>query len=292
MSDVKWIKLKVNMFDDEKIRLIESMPDGDTMLIIWFKLLSQAGRTNANGYIFLNENVPYTPEMLSTLFNRPLQTVRYALQTFSKFGMIDVNENDFICISNWDKHQNIEGLEKIKSDGAERQRRYRERKKLAALGIEAPSKDSENNSDSNVTRNVTHNNEITSRNALEEELEKEKEYNIYISLFEFWNSNKIIVHKKFNDTMKKHIKARIEEGYTVDELKEAIANYAQVLQSDEYYFSYKWTLQEFMNPKNVVKFMSDANPFETYKSTFGKKADKPKKPSAKKPEERGLNFDE
>lgn len=276
MSDVKWIKLKVNMFDDEKIRLIESMPDGDTMLVIWFKLLSQAGRTNANGYIFLNENVPYTPEMLSTLFNRPLQTVRYALQTFSKFGMIEANENDFICISNWDKHQNIEGLEKIKSDGAERQRRYRERKKLAALGIEAPSKDSDNNVNSNVTRNVTDNKEVTSRNALEEELEKEKDNNIYLSLFEFWNSYKIICHKKFTDTMKKHIKARIEEGYTEDELKGAINNYAVVLKSDEYYFSYKWTLQEFMQPKNVVKFTDEANPFETYKSTFGKKGSKKK----------------
>lgn len=32
------------MFDDEKIRIIESMPDADTILICWIKLLSLAGK--------------------------------------------------------------------------------------------------------------------------------------------------------------------------------------------------------------------------------------------------------
>jgi len=81
------------MFEDEKIRLIESLPEADTLLIIWIKLLSQAGRTNANGYIFLSENIPFTEEMLSTLFNRPIATVRLALQTFKQFGMIDVTDD-------------------------------------------------------------------------------------------------------------------------------------------------------------------------------------------------------
>src|SRR5699024_3136074 len=59
VSNIKWIKLSTSMFDDEKIKLIEKLPEADTILIIWIKLLSQAGRTNANGYIYLNENVPY-----------------------------------------------------------------------------------------------------------------------------------------------------------------------------------------------------------------------------------------
>ena len=32
------------------------MPEADTLLIIWVKLLAQAGKTNASGYIFLSEN--------------------------------------------------------------------------------------------------------------------------------------------------------------------------------------------------------------------------------------------
>jgi len=117
------------MFEDEKIRLIEMMPEADTILIIWVKLLSQAGRTNASGYIYLSESIPYTDEMLATIFNRPISTVRLALETFKQFGMIEIDDDSFIRISNWEKHQNIEGMERIRKQTRERVRRHRESKK-------------------------------------------------------------------------------------------------------------------------------------------------------------------
>ena len=130
MPDVKWIKITTEMFDDEKIKLIESMPDKDSILIIWIKLLVQAGKCNATGYIFLNETLPYTDEMLSTIFNRPLNTVRLALTTFQKFGMIDILDDGKISITNWEKHQNIEGMEKVKEQNRLRAQKYRKRLKI------------------------------------------------------------------------------------------------------------------------------------------------------------------
>ncbi|PEP06287.1 phage replisome organizer N-terminal domain-containing protein [Bacillus toyonensis] len=130
---VKWIKLSTTMFEDEKIRLIESMPEADTLLIIWIKLLAQAGKTNASGYIFLNENIPYTEDMLATLFNRPLNTVRMALGVFKKFGMIDIDNNHYINVVNWGNHQNLDRLEKIKEDTRKRVAAHRERKKQQTL---------------------------------------------------------------------------------------------------------------------------------------------------------------
>src|SRR5690625_7572426 len=91
MADIKWIKLSTSMFDDEKIRLIEQMPDADTILVIWVKLLAQAGKTNASGYIYLSENIPYTDEMLATIFDRPISNVRLALQTFEQIGMLAID---------------------------------------------------------------------------------------------------------------------------------------------------------------------------------------------------------
>ena len=128
MAEVKWIKITTTMFDDEKIKLIESMPEADTLLIIWIKLLVLAGKTNANGYIYLAENIPYTEEMLATLFNRPLTVVRMALQTFEQFGMLSVNEEG-IHIDNWEKHQNVQGLEKIREQNRLRKQKQRERQK-------------------------------------------------------------------------------------------------------------------------------------------------------------------
>jgi predicted phage replisome organizer len=124
------------MFEDEKIRLIESLPEADTILIIWVKLLAQAGKTNASGYIYLSENIPFTDEMLSTIFNRPIGTVRLALKTFEQFGMIEISDNHFISIANWDKHQNIDGLNHVKEQSKLRMRKTREKRKLMELGYD------------------------------------------------------------------------------------------------------------------------------------------------------------
>jgi predicted phage replisome organizer len=117
------------MFDDERIKLIEQMPDADSIIVIWIKLLVQAGKTNDNGYIYLNENVPYTEEMLSAVLGRPLSTVRLALGALVRLGMIEIND-DVIYISNWSKHQNVEGLERIREQTRLRVAKHRANQKL------------------------------------------------------------------------------------------------------------------------------------------------------------------
>ncbi|MRB58665.1 hypothetical protein GH880_14015 [Bacillus thuringiensis] len=151
------------MFEDEKIKLIESLPEADTILIIWIKLLSLAGKTNATGGVYLNENIPYTDEMLSTIFDRPLQTIRLALTTFVKYGMIEITDHNFIFISNWEKHQNIDGMEKIRLQTAKRVRKHREKKEQEQLALEG-----ENNK-KDVTLLVTHGNAIEEDKELEED---------------------------------------------------------------------------------------------------------------------------
>jgi len=114
MPEVKWIKITTDMFDDEKIKLLEAMPDADMLLVIWVKLICQAGKVNANGYIFLSENLPYTEEQFATIFNRPVNTIRLALQAFRKLEMISIDDDGTILLPNFSKHQNTEGLEKIR----------------------------------------------------------------------------------------------------------------------------------------------------------------------------------
>lgn len=130
MAEVKWIKITTNMFDDEKIKLIDAMPERDTIHYIWIRLLTQAGKTNAAGYIFLTENIPYTEEMLSTLFNRQPNSVRYALKILSKYNMIKIGTNNIIKITNWEKHQNVDKMESIREYNRIAKKKERERKKL------------------------------------------------------------------------------------------------------------------------------------------------------------------
>ena len=137
MSEVKWIKILTDIFDDDAIQIIESMPDGDSLLIIWFKLLAKAGKINNGGLVYFKENIPYTEEMLATVFNKPISTIRLALQTFIQVGFIELTDTKQILIRNWEKHQNTEKLEEIRRQTNARVQRHRERQKQKLLSCNA-----------------------------------------------------------------------------------------------------------------------------------------------------------
>ena len=164
MAEIKWIKIVTDIFDDEKILLIESMPDRDSIIVIWFKLLCLAGKTNNGGVLLLNDCIPYTDEMLSTIFRRPVNTIRFALQTFEKFGMI-VIVNDTITIPNWGKHQNLESIEKKRDYMRDYMKSYREKQNQIAC---------KTNSKTNCKANVNRLDKDIDKE-IEEEKEKKKE---------------------------------------------------------------------------------------------------------------------
>lgn len=155
MSEIKWIKITTDIFDDEKICLIDALPDHDAILVIWFKILALAGKHNRNGLLMMSDKVHYTDKMLATIFRRPLNTVRMALGVFEQFGMVEIIDG-VITLPNWEKHQNIDGMEKIKEQTRNRVARHREKQKNLALG--------------NVTGNV----KVTDGNALEEDENENK----------------------------------------------------------------------------------------------------------------------
>lgn len=129
MSEVKWIKLATNIFDNRKIKQIETLPESDAIIVMWIKLLCLAGNINDNGCIYFTKEIPYTEQMLSTQFNMPLSTVQLALTTFEQFGMVEVVDN-IMMISNWSKYQSVEKMNDLKEYNRIKQRESRERRKL------------------------------------------------------------------------------------------------------------------------------------------------------------------
>lgn len=158
MADVKWIKIVTDVFDDEKMLLIDGLPEHDGIIVIWFKLLCMAGKQNNGGVFMLNDKIAYNDEMLATIFRRPISTVRLALETFEQFGMIEII-NNAITIPNWEKHQSLDKIEAAKEKTRQRVARHREKQKLLA------------------ERNVTGNGDVTQSNAdrLEEDKDKDKD---------------------------------------------------------------------------------------------------------------------
>ena len=134
MAEVKWIKIVTDIFNNKKIKQIDAMPDADSILVIWFKLLCLAGNINESGLIILTKDLAYTEEMLATEFRKPINTVRLALKTFESFDMIELVDNIY-CISNWEKYQNIEGLEKIREQTRLRVEKHRNKQKLLPCNV-------------------------------------------------------------------------------------------------------------------------------------------------------------
>ena len=129
MSDVRWIKIVTDIFDDEKMLLIDGMPKADSLMVIWFKLLCLAGKQNNCGVLQMG-STPYTDKMFATVFRRPITTVRAALEVFEQLGMIEI-VNDTVTIPNWGKHQTLDAYERKKENDRIRQEKKREEQRAA-----------------------------------------------------------------------------------------------------------------------------------------------------------------
>lgn len=162
-NDVKWIKITTDIFDDEKILLIESMPNAYPIIVCWFKLLCLAGKQNNGGVFMMNDKIAYTDKMLATIFRMKESTVKLAIKTFQQFGMIEIS-NGIIAIPNWNKHQSLDALEKKRAYQKDLMRRKREAQ------LQACEANCEANNDTNCEANSEAN-----VSSLEEELDKEGE---------------------------------------------------------------------------------------------------------------------
>ncbi len=155
-SDVKWIKITTDMFDNRKIKHLRRLPDGNNIVLIWVMLLTMAGRCNAGGMIFLTENIAYTPKMLADELGFEENTVRLALEALEQFNMV-VTDAACLRIAGWEEYQNIEGLDKIREQNRIRQKKWYDKQKALP--------------EPNVRNDVS----ITQPNATEEERESDED---------------------------------------------------------------------------------------------------------------------
>lgn len=151
VGDIKWIKLSVDLFHNRKIRQIECLPHGDTLVLIWIKLLILAGCINDGGLVYITPEVGYTMDSLASELGRPVEVVRQAMDLFCRYGMTETDEEGIITLCGWEKHQNVEGMERVREQTKKRVQKHRAKKAL----------------DCNVTE--------TLRNATEEDIEEEEE---------------------------------------------------------------------------------------------------------------------
>lgn len=204
MADVKWIKITTDIFDDEKVLLIESLPDSYAIITVWFKLLCLAGKQNNSGVFMMNNQIAYTDKMLATIFRMKETTVTMAIQTFENFGMVEIIDG-VITIPNWNKHQTLDAYEKKK----ERDRLYQQERRLQQRMLVQKSSDSQTTPSSDVA-------------VSDKDKEKEEEKEIYISIIQYLNDKAGTKYKPSSKKTQTCIHARLSEGFTEADFKVVI----------------------------------------------------------------------
>lgn len=249
MAEVKWIKIATDIFDDEKILLIEGLPDAYAIITVWFKLLCLAGKKNNGGVFLMNDKIPYTDKMLATIFRMNESTVKLALNAFEQFKMIEIVEG-IITIPNWNKHQTLDAYERKK----ERDRLYQEerRAKQRALIEKSSDKSSERTSDVAVS-------DIDK----EEDKDIDKERDIrgnrvdYQQIADMYNATCVSFPRltRLSKKRKRAIKERLRK-YSIDDIQRVfeIAEESDFLKGEN---NRNWsaTFDWMMNDTNMAKIL-------------------------------------
>lgn len=233
------------MFDDEKIKLIKTAPEGDKIIVIWVQLLCLAGKTNDGGLVYMGQNMAYTEEMLATLFDEKINIVRISLHTLEQFGLIEISNSGLIGITNWEKHQSTDKMARMKEQSRIRQQKYYYRNKLRELGVDVDTegftddleelKEMHTRLEEKPNVRLTLANETEVRSKKLEERSKKKEVNKdhspakaeqipYKQIIDYLNEK---TNRKYLHTANKNqdlIKARWNEGFRLEDFIKVIDN--------------------------------------------------------------------
>jgi predicted phage replisome organizer len=125
--NINWIKLDINILDDQKIKIIRSYPDGNALFALWIGLLCMAMKGARAGIIEIADGLPYSLADLASALNISQKTVELGLTIFAKYRMIDIFDGNTIEVINFSKHQKLEVIEHKRELARKRTNEYRMR---------------------------------------------------------------------------------------------------------------------------------------------------------------------
>lgn len=151
MTDVKWVKLKVGMFDGASFKRIKKAKIGgesfrDKLTAVWFELLDFAGKCNHSGAFIDSHEIPFSDlDDIATMIDREPEELKLCMSFYIREGMVEIID-DIYLLSNWTQYQNEEGLAKIREQKRISQAKWRAKKKALAAGNPENTEDPEEES--------------------------------------------------------------------------------------------------------------------------------------------------
>lgn len=158
-----WLKLSLDFFEREEIRVIESMPNGKEYVLFYMKLLLKTA--NSDGLLILKGIMPYTPEIIAKLTNTDIDIVRSAVKIFLQFGMMQRLEDKTLYMNE------IQSMLGCETEYARKKREYREKKKLELLNYAEDDFKTTEDKEQDKTEDVQEDNTKTEKDNVRQEIE-------------------------------------------------------------------------------------------------------------------------
>jgi len=237
-----YIKLKDNYFDQDNIRILESMKNGHTYSLILIKLYLKASKYD--GKLMMTPSIPYDPnrvEILANVIGHDIDHVKQAIRAGVDLDLVTILESGEIWMN---EIQNMIGQSSTEAD---RIRDYRNSLKQKSLTVS-------NNQGVQMYNKSTP--ELERELELKKEQDKEKESEVekipYLEIIDYLNS-KSGSHYRNTDSTRRLIHARFQEGFTKDDFFKVIDNKVSSWTGSEF--------EKFIRPQTLFspKFESYLN---------------------------------
>jgi phage replisome organizer, putative, N-terminal region len=272
MRERKYVKFRVDMYEDTKFKIIDRMTNRDLIHYVWNRVVVLAGKVNQEGELYMSRNIPYTVETLSIEFNREISEVKAALDVLMNLEMIEIVDNNIYKVKNFVKHQNIKVKEKneiVKKDSeidhsksSKIEATEEELKNINGIEIESNSEIAENLRNSKIDietperlnkgirfkeEKVDVYNGVNNENNIRKNQDKDEKNNIS----QHNNSPVILEMKKSQNTDKKNKRARKKK--IRDDIVETNENdeFSNVAEEEKEIFC--WLTEDEMIPKEGEK---------------------------------------
>lgn len=264
-----WLKLKDDFFNNREIKKLRRVSGGDTFTIIYLKMLLLS--IKQGGLIKYMETEENLAEQLSLELDEAIEDVKLTLSFLQANALIEnISKDEYLL----NKVPELIGSE---TSAAERMRKMRNRNNVTPLlqnvtqrkrkEIEKDIYSSSANYNASeieeVLPNENDNSILLATNEKKQQHEKEIIDNNKL-LFDYWNSKKIVVHKTLNEELNNSI-SKFLKKHKLAEFKIMVDRYKKVLDDKKYFFSYIWSLKDFLNRKNgAVDFADDGSKWQDY----------------------------
>ena len=129
--NIQWLKLYVNIIDDEKTYIMHDRSDGDKLYRLWIGMLCLGMKSSRAGVLLISETMPYKPETLAARLRLDRGVVEKGIELFHDLQMIEICDGA-IVLSNFEKRQNLDAIARRREVSRLSSQKFRDRQKKGA----------------------------------------------------------------------------------------------------------------------------------------------------------------